>query len=458
MFYGTEDQKAAAVEAYRERNREVKRSSRRAKKEYTNSLAAEAQSAAERGDTRTVYMITKTLTGGFTSKTTVVKDKDGKVLTKEQDKLDRWAEHFRETLNRSDPDVETAIEYMGFQIEMTRGNIAQQEIERAIRQTKGNRAPGEDSVTADMLKADHTTSTKSLKKLFNKVWEEEKVPEAWKRGIIVKLPKRGDLSVCANLRGIDLLSVSGKIFCRVLLQRVRQSIERTLREEQAGFSGRGCTDQIFVLRTIVEQSLEWNSSLYINYNDFEKAFDSIHHPSLWKILRAYGFPTKVINILLDMYADNQCCVRHEGKQSEWFHVKTGIRQGCVISPVLFLVSIDWVMRRATGDQPRGLVWGLTARLEDCDFADDIALHSHTQKSIQEKTDRVDRAARSVRLKIHPSKSKMTKLKKTIVRNVELEEVQDFKYLGSYISTDSNIEEISTRIGLAAQAFNRVQSI
>ena len=167
MLNGTEDQKAAAVEAYREGNREVKRSSRRDKREYTNSLAAEAQSAAERGDTRTVYKIINTLTGGFTSKTTVVKDKYRKVLTKEQDQLDRWAEHFRETLNRPDPDVEAAIEDMGFQIEMTRGNITQQEIERAIRQTKGNRAPREDRVTADMLKADPTTSAKSLKKLFN---------------------------------------------------------------------------------------------------------------------------------------------------------------------------------------------------------------------------------------------------------------------------------------------------
>ena len=166
---------------------------------------AEAKSSAERGDTRTVYKITKTLTGGFTSKTTVVKDKDGKVLTKEQDQLYRWAEHFRETLNRPDPDVEAAIEDMGFQIEMTRGNITQQEIERAIRQTKGNRAPGEDRVTADKLKSDPTMRAKSLKKLFNKVCEEEKVPEAWKRGIIVKLPKRGDLSVCGNWRGINLM-------------------------------------------------------------------------------------------------------------------------------------------------------------------------------------------------------------------------------------------------------------
>ena len=114
-----------------------------------------------------------------------------------------------------------------------------------------------------------------------------------------------DYIQCSNWRGINLLSVPGKIFCRVLLQQLKQSIERTLREE--GFrSGRSCADQIFVLRTIIEQSLEWNSSLYINYIDFEKAFDNVHHPSLWKILEAYGFPTKVINILSDMYADNQC--------------------------------------------------------------------------------------------------------------------------------------------------------
>ena len=220
----------------------------------------------------------------------------------------------------------------------------------------------------------------------------------------------------------------------------------------------GCTDKIFVLRTIVEQSLEWNSSQYINYIDFEKAFHSIHHPSLWKIIQAYGYPQKVINILKDMYADNQCCVRYDSQHSEWFHVKTGVRQGCVISPVFFLVIIYWVMRRATAERPRGLVWGHTARLEDCDFADDIALLSHTQ------TNKVNQIACSVGLKIHPNKTNVMKLKnrsatKSSIRGTELEEVKDFKYLGSYISADSDIErEISTRIGLAAAAFNKLRNI
>ena len=165
-----------------------------------------------------------------------------------------------------------------------------------------------------------------------------------------------------------------------------------------------------------------------------------------------------------MYADNQCYVRHDGQHSDWFHVKTGVRQGCVISPVLYLVVIDWVIRRFTADWPRGLVWGLTARLEDCDFADDITLLSHTQKDIQEETNRVDQIARSVGLKIHTNKTKIMQLKnrsatKTIIRGADLEEVQDFKYLGSYISADSDIQqEISMRIWLAAAAFNKLRNI
>jgi len=157
-------------------------------------------------------------------------------------------------------------------------------------------------------------------------------------------------------------------------------------------------------------------------------------------------------------------VRHDGEQTEWFRVKTGVRQGCVISPTLFLVVVDWMMRRVTRDRLRGITWGLTARLEDCDFADDIALLTHTQKDMQEKTERVDNVGRSVGLKISQGTMKLMKMRNrsqamTTVQGKELEEVQHFKYLGSFISADSNIEkEVSTRIGIAAQAFNRLQNI
>ena len=136
----------------------------------------------------------------------------------------------------------------------------------------------------------------------------------------------------------------------------------------------------------------------------------------------------------------------------------------MISPVIFLIVIDWVMRRATADKPRGIVWGLTSFLEDCDFADDIALLSHSQKDLQEKTTRVEKIAKSVGLKINSGKTKLMKVKtkssqKTHANGVEIEEIENFKYLGSYISANGCIDmEISTRIAMAAQAFNKLGKI
>jgi hypothetical protein len=118
--------------------------------------------------------------------------------------------------------------------------------------------------------------------------------------------------------------------------------------------------------------------------------------------------------------------------------------------VIFLVAIDWVMRKDTEDKPRGLPWGLNAKLEDCNFADDVALLS--QADMQEKTARIEQIAKTVRLKINSTKSKLMKLKTKSTKpinkknGVEIEEVDAFKYLGSYIPSDGNMEkEIASRM-------------
>ena len=83
-----------------------------------------------------------------------------------------------------------------------------------------------------------------------------------------------------------LLSVPGNILNRIILERMKGKVDQTLREQQAGFrQDRSCTDQIATLRIIMEQSIEWNSSLYINFVDYEKAFDSVDRETLWKVLR-----------------------------------------------------------------------------------------------------------------------------------------------------------------------------
>ena len=111
--------------------------------------------------------------------------------------------------------------------------------------------------------------------------------------LIVKLPKKEDLCMCNNWRGITLLSVTSKVFSRVILDRISVAIDPLMRKEQAGFrKERSCGDHNikFTLRQIMEQCQEWNTSVYANFVDFEKAFDSILRHSLWCILRHYRIP------------------------------------------------------------------------------------------------------------------------------------------------------------------------
>ena len=95
-----------------------------------------------------------------------------------------------------------------------------------------------------------------------------------------------------------LLSTPGKVLNRILLERMKEVVDPQLRDQQAGFRrNRSCADQIASLRIIVEQSLEWNSPLYINFIDYEKAFDSVDRELMWKLLRHYGVPKKIISLI-----------------------------------------------------------------------------------------------------------------------------------------------------------------
>ena len=194
-----------------------------------------------------------------------------------------------------------------------------------------------------------------------------------------------------------MLSIPSKILAKLIINRVSNIVDSRLREEQAGFrKGKGCIDQIFALRNIIEQCTEWQRKLYINFVDFEKAFDSTHRNSLWKIFRHYGIPQEIVSTIQSFYNFN-CRV---GNSQHSFPVLSGVRQGCVMSALLFNITVDWVMRQTTQDKKRGIRWNLFTNLDDLDFADDLALLSHTHSHIQEKTNRLHIYAKQVGLKIN----------------------------------------------------------
>ena len=129
----------------------------------------------------------------------------------------------------------------------------------------------------------------------------------------------------------------GKVYSSVLLNRIKTAADEKIREEQAGFrSGRSCIEQIFTLRNIIEQCNEYRKPLHINFVDFQKAFDSVHRETLWSIVKHYGVTQKFVNIFRNIYQNTSCCLRTDTGYSKYFRIETGVRQGCMLSPLLFL--------------------------------------------------------------------------------------------------------------------------
>ena len=136
-------------------------------------------------------------------------------------------------------------------------DTSESEVERAIRKLKNNKSPGADQITAKLLKHGGPAMIKALTMLLKCCWQQIHVHEDWRNGVIVKVPKKGNLADFNNWRGITLLSVPGKVLCTVLLERLRDAVDEGLREQRAGFrKRRSCCKQSFILRNIIEQCTE----------------------------------------------------------------------------------------------------------------------------------------------------------------------------------------------------------
>ena len=454
----TRQRKQEAATRYNEMAREVKRQLRSDKRSFINEVAERAETAASKGDLKALYETTRLLSGRKNNQNRPVRDKTGKLLTKIDEQLGRWKEHFQEVLNRPSPQNPPDL-LQGDPLDISVGEITKQEIRDALKNLKRDKAAGVDNIPAEALREGGEEMVNQLHRLINSVWNREEIPLDWKKGLLVKLPKNGNLSNCDKWRGIMLLSIPSKVLTRIILDRMKDAIDQRLRDEQAGFrKDRSCNDQIATLRIIVEQAMEWQAPLYVCFVDFEKAFDSIDRKSMWNILRNYGVPGKTVDIIRKLYEGFACQVIHDGRLSEEFQVTTGVRQGCLLSPLLFLVLLDWVTRTAYARSGKGIQWTLMSKLEDLDFADDLALLSHRLQDMQEKVDALAQTAQRVGLKISQEKTKIMRSSNIqqdpiLIEGRDIEDVDEFVYLGSKISkTGGTDEDINARIKKARQAF------
>ena len=186
--------------------------------------------------------------------------------------------------------------------------------------------------------------------------------------------------------------------------------------------------------------------------------------SLLLKLRHYGVPKKIISLILCTFQDMSCKIAHAGQLSESFEVKTGVRQGCLLSPFLFLLVIDWIMKTTTTGRNNGIQWTLWTQLDDLDFADDLALLSHNHSQMQDKTTLLETTSAGTGLKINRKKTELMKMNTTAnapitVGGEPIREVESFVYLGSVVDHQGGTDQdVTARIGKARAAFVMLKNI
>ena len=129
------------------------------------------------------------------------------------------------------------------------------------------------------------------------------------------------------------------------MNRCSHIIESSMSDSQFGFRpGRGTTDAIFIIRQLIEKAKEHQIPLHFHFIDFKAAFDTIWKEALWKMLLKIGIPNKFVEIIKNLYDKTECSIIAGGELSDWFPVNIGVRQGCIMSPSLFNIFLEYVMK------------------------------------------------------------------------------------------------------------------
>ncbi|VDL90871.1 unnamed protein product [Schistocephalus solidus] len=201
------------------------------------------------------------------------------------------------------------------------------------------------------------------------------------------MPTRTETKRDAKTTVACLIDVAAKIFAIVLLRGFQAVRDSSTRFNQAGFrAGRGCVDQILTLRRILESRHSYQQPTAVCFVDFAAAFDSVHRESLWRIMALDGLPSKIIAMIKAYYSSTTAQVLVHNNLSQAFDIRSGVRQGCILSPILFKYAIDWIFGKALHEED-GVELAPGRRLADLDYADDIAFLASNLSDIQSTASR-----------------------------------------------------------------------
>ncbi|KAK3570507.1 hypothetical protein QTP86_020082 [Hemibagrus guttatus] len=436
---------------YKELQHRVKREVSKAKQKAYDELYTRLDTREEEKD---LYRLARQRDrdGKDVQQVRVIKDRDGRVLTSEESIQRRWKEYFEKLMNEEN-EREKRVEGVN-SVEQEVNKIRKDEVRKALKRMKSGKAVGPDDIPVEVWKCLGEAAVEFLASLFNRVLESERMPEEWRRSVLVPIVKnKGDVQSCSNYRGIKLMSHTMKLWERVVEARLRKVVE--ICEQQYGFMPRkSTTDAIFALRILMEKYRDGQRELHCVFVDLEKAYDRVPREELWYCMRKSGVAEKYVRVVQDMYERSRTVVRCAVGQTEEFNVEVGLHQRSALSPFLFAIVMDQLSEEVRQESP----WTMM-------FVDDIVICSESREQVEENLERWKFALERRGMKVSRSKTEYMCVNEregsgTVrLQGEEVKKVQEFKYLGSTVQSNGECgKEVKKRVQAGWNGWRKVSGV
>jgi hypothetical protein len=453
---------------YRQMNNELRRETDRARERWWEEECGTIEEMNNKGRSDLMYAKVKQLTWNKNSYNRIVNINDGagKMLEDPAEIKKRWKEYIEQLYDRNGkPSMEemSLEEESNVQKDFKGPDLIKSEILSAIAALKKKKAVGMDEIPAEFLKIIGDKALNELVRLCKEMYNQGVWPKDFTQIVMIPLPKKTNATECADHRTISLVPHASKIMLKILTKRIESKVEGFIGKNQFGFrKGRGTRDAIGVLRMLCERSIENDNDIYICFVDFEKAFDRVNWVIMMDILKNLGVDWRDRKLITDLYMRQEAVIRIDEGESEPGVIGRGVRQGCPLSPLLFSIYAEMMMKEAMEDMEEGVKVG-GEYLRDVKFADDQAIVSSTELGLQRLINALQTTASRYDMKINVKKTKTLLVSKQktggkvdiTIYDQKVEQVTKFKYLGALISEDGRCEsEVKVRIGMGKDAFSK----
>ena len=311
-----------------------------------------------------------------------------------------------------------------------------------------------------MIKASGEEGISIYHKLCTKIRKEEKWPSEYTKAVFVPIPKKGGLQQCTNYRTIALISPASKILLKIIMKRLERKLEEEINQTQAGFrQNRGTRDQIFNLRMLIENCRQTNINLHMCFINYSKTFDCVGHREMIEALKQMNCHYKITNLIINLYQEQLAAVRLESGLTDWFPFKRVMRQGCILSPPIFSMYTETIMRKV---EAHGELTSFNAvkmhgkEVKELRYADGTVLFAQTPEELRRLLQSVKTHCESSGLYLDHKIIDLDKSPTTTidVDGEQLENVNNFVYLGSRIDADGKSSpNIRRRIAIAISKLN-----